>query len=77
MAVVIRLLFVCILISLLYGADPASPRLDSLQLDSTALALPDSNSVSDKPAISAWVVPLLVVGATAGVFVLLFTARSK
>ncbi len=77
MAVVIRILFICFLVSLLYGAEQQLSRPDSLQSDTLYLALPDSVGFSEKPVISAWVLPLLVVGATAGIFVFLFSARSK
>ncbi|MCB9366958.1 MAG: hypothetical protein H6506_02775 [Calditrichaeota bacterium] len=49
---------------------------DSLTSDSAFVAQV-SDSTSMTSSVSAWVVPLAVIGATAGVFMLLFTTRSK
>ncbi|MCB1059808.1 MAG: hypothetical protein KDB65_06245 [Calditrichaeota bacterium] len=78
MAILTRFLLVLWISSLAFAVETDLAERDSLLSDTTlSIQLDDSSaSRSHSPAVN-WLLPLTVIGATAGVFIILFTARSK
>lgn len=73
-----RQLLFCLACSALLAQEPVSQVPESLQRDSSTTAqLADSTAQPKLKVTSAWIVPVAIVCVTAGVFIFLFTARSK
>ena len=78
MATLIRFFFICWIVSSAGATESAPAVRDSLLPDTTWSVQLDDTSASRNPStVSNWLFPLTVIGATAGVFLVLFTARSK
>jgi hypothetical protein len=78
MATLIRFIFTVCISALAYGAEPIPAERDSLLSDTTLSIQMDDSTVSQShSSTSNWLLPLSVIGATAGLFLILFTARSK
>lgn len=76
MAIVIRViaLLAC---AVLVVAQTQSAAPDTLALDSLFVLTDTLTTDSSSSSVSAWWLPLALVAATGGLFVLLFTSRSK
>ncbi|MBK6765826.1 MAG: hypothetical protein IPG71_05700 [bacterium] len=78
MAAITRLLFVALVVAAVCFANEPEVRQDSLRSDTLMLLSPvDSTASLFEKERGAWYLPLAVIVATGGLFVLLFTARSK
>jgi len=76
MATLSRLLLVILVASVVLAADDSRTASDTTRADTLALSALDSTSARE-PKPGAWYLPLVVIAATGGLFVLLFTTRSK
>ncbi len=79
MATVIKLALMAAFVSLSIAAEPEPVDSDSIFFSDTSFVvqLEDSTSLDSHSVTSGWLLPLSIIGATAGVFIVLFTARSK
>ena len=77
MATVTKLILVVAFAALAAAAEPEFPAPDSLRQDTLTTAVLDTTRPAEHASVSSWVIPLAVVCATTGVFLFLFSARSK
>jgi len=77
MATVVRILAVLAVASTVIATDPETITPDTLAPDTSITALLDSTATAPHTVTSGWFIPLAIIGATAGVFVILFSARTK
>jgi len=77
MATVAKVLTLFVVFTALLAVEPEQNVPDTLSPDTTIVALLDSTTTASHSVTSGWLIPLAILGATAGVFVILFSARTK
>lgn len=77
MAVVVRMLICLVIGAGAYAQESAVPIVDSLSVDSVSAVISDSIFASSGTAESGWLIPIAIIAASAGLFVFLFSARTK
>ncbi len=77
MATVAKVITLFVVLSSSLAVEPEQNLPDTLAPDTTIVALLDSTTTISHSATSGWLIPLAILGATAGVFVILFSARTK
>lgn len=76
MAVIARVVLIALLAAAAFAQEPESVSSDSLLGDSLLTAVIDT-TMKSSAVVSSWLLPLGVIAATAGVFLFLFTARTR
>jgi hypothetical protein len=78
MAALIRIIAISFISSWLFAQEYRTSQTDSVKVDTaTSITISDSTFSASREAKSAWLIPLALISATGGIFVLLFTTRSK
>lgn len=77
MANVVKVFAFLIVLTSALSVEPEQNVPDTLAPDTTIVALLDSTTTASYSATSGWLIPLAILSATAGVFVILFSARTK
>jgi len=77
MANVVKVFTFLVVLASAFAIEPEQNLPDTLAPDTTIVALLDSTTTASYSATSGWLIPLAILGATAGVFVILFSARTK
>lgn len=77
MANVVKVFAFLIVLTSALSVEPEQNVSDTLAPDTTIVALLDSATTASYSATSGWLIPLAILSATAGVFVILFSARTK
>ncbi len=77
MATVVKFFSLFVVLISAIAAEPEQILPDSLAPETTFVALLDSSTTVSHSATSGWLIPLAILGATAGIFVILFSVRTK
>ncbi len=78
MATLIRSAFFLVLSEMLFAQALEQTAPDSLVSDTVSVVQSaDTIGLSSQNALTTWILPVAIVGATAGLFILLFTTRSR